>query len=58
MGLDKNTGPGDLPIEAVKILAKQEIRYALRSLRLSLYPYCEFSRKDTERGTQSSTWSS
>ena len=121
MGIDKATGPDDLPIEAVKILAKQDIMYvveamnqvlqqgipetwrksrmvpiykgkgdilecnnyrgiklmchsmkllerliearlrqitsidstqygsALESLQLSLYSYCEFSRKNTER---------
>ena len=29
MGLDKATGPDDLPIEAVKILAKQDIMYVV-----------------------------
>ena len=29
MGLDKATGPDDLPIEAVKILAKQDIGYCM-----------------------------
>ena len=31
MGLDKATGPDDRPIEAVKILAKQDIMYVVRS---------------------------
>ena len=29
MGLDKATGPNDLPMEAVKILAKQDIMYVV-----------------------------
>ena len=32
MGLDKATGPDDLPIEAVKILAKQDIRYVMEAM--------------------------
>ena len=32
MGLDKATGPDDLPIEAVKILAKQDIMYVVEAM--------------------------
>ena len=32
MGLDKATGPDDLPIEAVKILAKQDIGYVVEAM--------------------------
>ena len=32
MGLDKATGPDDLPIEAVKILAKQVVRYVVEAM--------------------------
>ena len=32
MGLDKATGPDDLPIEAVKILAKQDIGYMVEAM--------------------------
>ena len=32
MGLDKATGPDDLPIEAVKILAKQDIVYVVEAM--------------------------
>ena len=32
MGLDKDTGPDDLPIEAVKILAKQGIMYVVEAM--------------------------
>ena len=32
MGLDKATGSDDLPIEAVKILAKQDIRYVVEAM--------------------------
>ena len=32
MGLYKVTGPDDLPIEAVKILAKQDIMYAVEAM--------------------------
>ena len=32
MGLDKATGPDDLPIEAVKILAKQGIMYVVEAM--------------------------
>ena len=32
MGLDKTTGPDDLPIETVKILAKQNIRYVVEAM--------------------------
>ncbi len=32
MGLDKATGPDDLPIEAVKILAKHDIRYVVEAM--------------------------
>ncbi len=32
MGLDKATGYGDLPIEAVKILAKQDIMYVVEGI--------------------------
>ena len=31
-GLDKATGPDDLPIEAVKILAKQDIGYVVEAM--------------------------
>ena len=34
MGLDKATGPGDLPIEAVKILAKQDIMYVVEAMNV------------------------
>ena len=32
MGLDKATGPDDLSIEAVKILAKQDIMYVVEAM--------------------------
>ena len=32
MGLDKATGPDDRPIEAVKILAKQDIMYVVEAM--------------------------
>ena len=32
MGLDKSTGPDDLHIEAVKLLAKQDIGYAVEAM--------------------------
>ena len=32
MGLDKATGPDDLPIEVVKILAKQDIGYVVEAM--------------------------
>ena len=32
MGLDKPNGPDDLPIEAVKILAKQDIGYVVEAM--------------------------
>ena len=32
IGLDKATGPDDLPIEAVKILVKQEIMYVVEAM--------------------------
>ena len=32
MGLDKATGRDDLPIEAVKILAKQDIMYVVEAM--------------------------
>ena len=32
MGLDKATGPDELPIEAVKILAKQDIGYVVEAM--------------------------
>ena len=32
MGLDEATGPDDLPIEPVKILAKQDIRYMVEAM--------------------------
>ena len=32
MGLDKATGPEDLPIEAVKLLAKQDIGYVVEAM--------------------------
>ena len=32
MGLDKATGPDDLPIEVVKILAKQDIMYVVEAM--------------------------
>ena len=32
MGLDKATGPDDLPIEAVNILANQDIRYVVETM--------------------------
>ena len=32
MGLDKATGPDDLPIEAVKILAKQDIMCVVEAM--------------------------
>ena len=32
MGLEKATGPDDLPIEAVKIIAKQDIMYVVEAM--------------------------
>ena len=38
MGLEKATGPDDLPIEAVKILAKQDIMYVVEAMNQVLIP--------------------
>ena len=32
MGLDKATGPDDVPIEAVKMLAKQDIMFVVEAM--------------------------
>ena len=45
MGIDKATGPDDLPIEAVKILAKQDIGYVVEDMNQVLQRIPEIWRK-------------
>ena len=49
MGLDKATGPDDLPIEAVKIPAKQDIGYVVEAMESQKYGggagWCRYTKE-------------